>query len=66
MFLLQRHANVLPLWMAPRVLVVPHVAALGREDAVVAPEFAVFAGKPAGAALPEDDVAGDDVFACIR
>jgi hypothetical protein len=30
---------------------------------MIAAEFAVFAGKPRGAALPEDDVAWDNVFA---
>jgi hypothetical protein len=57
-------ANVLSFRVLARVLVVPHVARFGREDAVVAPEFAVLTREPRRAALAEDDVAGDDVFAC--
>lgn len=64
MLLLQRHADILPLRMPPRVLVVSYVAALGREDAVVSSEFAVLTGEPCCAPLAEDNVAGDDVFAC--
>jgi hypothetical protein len=62
--LVQCHADVLAFRVLARVLVVPHVAGFCCEDAMVAPEFAVFAGEPRGAALAEDDVAGDDVLAC--
>ena len=50
--------------MFARVAVVSHVPGLGCEDAVVAAELAVFTGEPRCAALAEDDVSGDDEFAC--
>lgn len=65
MLLLQRYANVLPLRVLARVAVVAYVAGLGREDAVVAPELAVFAGEPVSPALAEYYVAGDYEFSCI-
>ena len=43
--------------MRLRVAVVLHVAALQREDGVVASHAAVLPGEPVRAALPEDDVA---------
>lgn len=63
MVLLQRNANILPIRMFPGVLVVSDIARLGRKDAVVPSEFAVFAGEPRRASLSEDDVSWDHVFA---
>lgn len=60
----ERNANVLSLWVQPWVPVVPDPAFLCSEDAVVATEFAVFAGIPVGATLAEYDCARDYVFAC--
>lgn len=50
--------------MQARVAVVFHEPLLQREDGVVAAHADVFAGEPEGAALAEDDVAGDYVFVC--
>ncbi len=61
--LAERDADVLPFWVQTRVSVVPNPAFLCGEDAVVAPEFAVFAGIPVRAALAEYDCAWDYVFA---
>jgi hypothetical protein len=65
MFFLQRNADILPLRMHARILIIPDIPALRRKDAMISSELAVFAGEPCCAALPEDDVAGDYVFACF-
>lgn len=65
MVFLERNTNVLAFRVQSGIPVVPYVTRFGGEDAVVAAEFAVFAGEPRGAALAEDDVAGDHIFACF-
>jgi hypothetical protein len=62
MVFLQCYANVLALRVQIRVLVVSNVSRLHGEDAVIAAEFAVLAGKPGCAALAEYNVAGYYVF----
>ena len=64
MVFLEGDTNVLPLWVFLRVTVVSYVTRLCREDAVVAAEFAVFAGKPGRSSLSEDDVSWDDILSC--
>lgn len=61
---LKHDANVLPLGVLERVLVVLHIARLRREDGVIAADVAVLAGEPERAALAEDDVAWDDILFC--
>lgn len=63
MILLQRHANILPFRMFPRIAIIPHVTRLRGEDTMVTAELAVFTGEPRGSPLAEDDVAWDDEFA---
>jgi hypothetical protein len=60
---LERYADVLSVGMFPWVFVVSYVTALCRKDAVVAAKFAVLAWEPRSAALAENDVAGDYIFA---
>ncbi len=59
---LERNANVLPLRVQRRVLVVLDVARLRGVDSVVATHAAVGAGEPVRAALAEDDVARYDIL----
>jgi len=59
---LEGDTNVLPLWVFLRVTVVSYVTRLCGEDAVVAAEFAVFAGKPGRSSLSEDDVSRNDIL----
>lgn len=62
MVFLESDTNVLPLWVFIRITVVPYVTRLCSEDAVVAAEFAVLAGKPGCSSLSEDDVSWDDIL----
>ncbi len=59
---LEDNADVLPLWVLVRVLVILHVAGLRGIDGVVATHGAVFAGEPMGAALAEDDISRNDIL----
>jgi hypothetical protein len=61
---LEGDTDVLPLWVFIRVTVVPYVTRLCSEDAVIAAEFAVLAGEPRRASLPEDDVSWDNILSC--
>lgn len=49
--------------MPSRVAVVPHIPRRSSVDRVVAAHHAIVAGEPVRAALFEEDVSGDDVFA---
>jgi hypothetical protein len=60
---LKSDTNVLSLWVLPRVAIVPYVARLCSEDAVIAAKFAILAGEPRCASLPKDDVSWDDILA---
>jgi hypothetical protein len=60
---LEGDANVLALGVDAWVFVVSNVAGFSGEDAVVASEFAVLAREPCGAALAEDNVAWNYIFA---
>lgn len=64
MFLLERNANILSLWVFLGIPVVPYVTRFCGEDAVVSSKFAVLAGEPGGAALAEDDVSWNHILAC--
>lgn len=66
MVALENHADVFPLRMFEGVAVVFDVAGFTRKDCVVAAHIAVVTGEPVGAALAEDDVAGDHVFFCVN
>lgn len=59
---LEYHTDVLAFWVLQGVFVVFYVARLGGVDGVVAAHGAVVAWEPFGAALAEDDVAGDHVL----
>lgn len=61
---LEHDANVLALGVLGGIAVVFHVARLDGVDGVVTAHAAVVAGEPVGAALTEDDVAGDDILFC--
>lgn len=65
MVFFERDADVLSLRMLAWVFVVPYVSGFCCEDAVISSEFAVFAGEPVRATLAEDDVAWNDVLACV-
>jgi hypothetical protein len=60
---LECDANVLALRVDAWVFIVADIAGFSCEDAVVAAEFAVLAGEPRSAALAEDDVARNYIFA---
>jgi hypothetical protein len=62
MVFLEGDTNVLSFWVFPRVTIVSYVTRLCSKDAVVATEFAVLAGEPRRASLPENDVSWDDIF----
>ena len=61
---LKHHTDVLAFRVLEGVFVVFDVARLSGVDGVVAAHCAVVAWKPFGAALAEDDVAGDYVLFC--
>lgn len=57
---LKHNPDILSIWMLFLVFVVRNVALLLGENGVVASHAAVFARVPVRAALPKDDVAGND------
>lgn len=61
---LEDHANVATLRMSDRISVVLDVARLFRKEGVITTHADVVARVPVCAALPEDYVAWNDVFAC--
>lgn len=58
------NTDVLPLGVQKGIAVVFYVPGGFGEKGVVAADADICAGEPVGAALAEEDVAGDDVLVC--